>query len=58
MNVLATNIRRITVMEPEYDPVLIVDSDAPVARSCIFEFLKLVPRTLQVIQTDSSVENI
>ncbi len=58
MDILTANIRRSSGMKQEDDSVLIIHSDAPVARQVILEFFKLVPRTLQVIEADRGVEHI
>lgn len=58
MNVLAADIHSISVMKAENDSVLIIHSDAPVTSQVILELFQLVPRTLQIIKTDSSIENI
>jgi len=58
MSVSAADIHRISVNQPEGNSVLIVHSDAPIAHQVIPEFFELVPRTLQIAQTGSSVEKV
>jgi hypothetical protein len=58
MDVLTANISRIPVCKSEDNSVLIIHTDAPITCQVILELLKLVPRTFQIIETGSRVENI